>query len=215
MAKRKPGPNDGREAERILDAALCLADAEGWNNLRLRTVAEASGVTLAELRRHYRDQDAIADAWFRRAQDAMLAAPPTDFFERPVRDRLMFLLERWFGALAPHHRVTADMLRAKMWYAHPHHYVPMVFNLSRLIQWLRDAAGMDAGGRQRQIEEIGLSLLFVAALRLWCRDDSAEQERTHAWLDRRLRQADRSAACMFCKSRRTETTHPHPSSSSG
>ena len=89
------------------------------------------------------------------------------------------------------------MLSAKLWIFHPHHYVPMVFNLSRLIQWLRDLAGLDAGGRRKQIEETGLTALFLATLAVWCRDDTENQERTRAFLKRRLAQADGLMTRLF------------------
>ena len=104
---------------------------------------------------------------------------------------------RWFDALTPHRRVTAEMLAAKMWVFHPHHYVPMVFSLSRLIQWLRDAAGLDAAGRRRQLEESGLTVLFLATLAVWCRDESEGQERTKAFLRRRLERADAVMTRLF------------------
>ncbi len=183
--------------ERILKAALAIAEEEGWASVGLSAVAARAKVPLAELRRHYRDTDAIADAWFRVGLDAMLAPLPRGFSRRPPDERLEILMRRWFDALAPHRRVTAEMLSAKMWIFHPHHYVPMVFNLSRLIQWLRDAAGLDAGGRRRQVEETGLTVLFLATLAVWCRDDSENQERTRAFLKRRLAQADGLMARLF------------------
>jgi AcrR family transcriptional regulator len=175
---------------RILEAALSLAEADGWEAVSFTRLGSRLGMSLVELRRHYRDQDAIADAWFRRGQDAMLAPTPAGFRNRPARDRLEMLMLRWFDALSPRRRVTAEMLGSKLWVFHPHHYVPMVFNLSRLIQWLRDAAGLTAGGTRRQAEEIGLTLTFVATLAVWCRDDSDDQARTRAFLKARLDQAD-------------------------
>ena len=59
-------------AERIVDAALDFAEEVGWEGLRLRQVAARLDVPLAEVLVHYRDLDAIADAWFRRAWSAML-----------------------------------------------------------------------------------------------------------------------------------------------
>ena len=52
---------------RILDVALELAEDTGWDALRLRRVAERLDLPLAEVLVHYRDLDALADAWFRRA----------------------------------------------------------------------------------------------------------------------------------------------------
>ena len=190
--KAKTGVQD-----RILKAALAIAGEEGWASADLSAVAAWAKVPVSELRRHFRDTDAIADAWFRVGLDAMLAPPPRGFSRRPAAARLEILMRRWFDALAPHRRVTAEMLSAKLWIFHPHHYVPMVFNLSRLIQWLRDLAGLDAGGLRKQIEETGLTALFLATLAVWCRDDTENQERTRAFLKRRLAQADGLMARLF------------------
>lgn len=166
--------------DRILDTALALADELGWENVRLRVVADRLGVPMADVLAHYRDRDAVADAWFRRALDAMLAAPPGP----PGGARVRLLLLRWLDALAPHRRVTGEMLRGKLYPSHPHHWVPLIFDLSRTVQWLRDAAGLDAGGIRRQAEEIGLTALFLAILAVWVNDDSEGQRRTRDCLER-------------------------------
>ena len=106
---------------------------------------------------------------------------------------------RWFDALAPRRDVTAQMLAAKMWPFHPHHWVPMIFDLSRTILWLRDAAALDATPPRRQVEEVGLSALFLATLAVWARDDTAGQERTRRFLSRRLGAADRVMTRVFAR----------------
>ena len=177
--------------QRIVDAALDLAEEVGWDGLRLRRVAERLDVPLTEVLVHYRDLDAVADAWFRRAWAAMLAPPPGDFAARPARERLYLMTMRWFDALAPHRDVTGQILAAKLYPSHPHHWAPLAFNLSRSIHWLREAALLDATGRRRQMEEVGLSALFLATVAVWRRDDTPDQARTRRFLSRRLEDADR------------------------
>jgi AcrR family transcriptional regulator len=197
---RKSGGAPRRDlADRILETALEMAEDDGWSALRLRNVAAALDIPLAEVLNHYRDIDAVADAWFRRAWDAMLQPPPDGFADLPPPERLEIVILRWLDALAPHRRVTGEMLRAKMWYAHPHHWVPAVFNLSRTIHWIRDAAMLDARGRQRQMEEIGLTALFLATLQVWLRDESEGQDRTRAFLRKRLEDADRLMAAVWVR----------------
>ena len=177
---------------RIVDTAIEMAEEIGWGNVRLREVATQLDISLAELQVHYRDLDAVANAWFGRAWQAMLAPPPEDFASRPATERLYLLLMRWFDALAPHREVTSQMIGEKLHLPHPHHWVPMIFNLSRTIQWLRDAALLDAGGRRREIEEIGLTALFLATLAVWRRDKTPDQERTRSFLRQRLAWSDRA-----------------------
>ena len=93
----------------------------------------------------------MADAWFQGAWEAMLATPPEGFTDLPVEERLYLLLCRCLTLWPPRHRVTGEMLKEKIYLSHPHHWVPLIFNLSRTIQWLRDAALLDAQGRRRQV----------------------------------------------------------------
>lgn len=198
-----------RLAHRIVDTALEIAEEVGWDGVRLRRVAERLGVSLADVRDHYRDLDAVANAWFRRASAAMLAPPPEGFAELAARERIHIVMLRWFDALAGHRRVTAEMISTKIYPSHPHHWVPLVFNLSRTIQWLRDGAILDAVGRRRQVEEVGLTWLFGATLYCWARDDSPGQERTREFLARQLGAADRAMAWLWPpRARRAAVTIP-------
>ena len=184
-------------AKQILDAVLADAEANGWDAVRLRRVAETLGCSLAALQIRFRDLDAVADAWFARAGRAMVAPVDADFPGRPAPERLQILIMRWFDALAPHRRVSRDMLRGKLYPGHPHHWGPLIFNLSRTIHWLRDAAALDATGRRRQIEEIGLTSLFLATLAVWCRDRSEGQAETRRFLESALQRSDRLLGRLF------------------
>jgi AcrR family transcriptional regulator len=175
----------------IVDRALELAEDRGWGEVTLRQVAADLGVPLAQIYQHYRDLDAVADAWFARALQEMLRPPEPGFPDLPARERLYLVLLRWFEANGPRRRVVGEMIRAKLHPPHPHHWVPMIFSLSRLIQWLREVALLEAGGRRRQVEEVGLTLLFLATLRVWLADSSENQEVTRRFLRRRLERADR------------------------
>jgi AcrR family transcriptional regulator len=197
--KRKASTIDPELRERIVDAAMDLAEDVGWDNVRLGDVAGRLGIGLAEVAGQYRDLDAVANAWFGRARAAMLAPLPAESVRWTASERLETLMLRWFDALAPRRDVTAQMLAAKMWPFHPHHWVPMIFDLSRTILWLRDAAALDATPPRRQVEEVGLSALFLATLAVWARDDTAGQERTRRFLGRRLGAADRVMTRVFAR----------------
>lgn len=192
-------PNRKPTRAQILKAALELAEIEGWNHWVLGSLADHMGVAVNDIRKHFTDPNAISDAWFASALDAMLAKPPEDFADWPVKERLAFLMERWFDTLAPHRRVTAEMLAAKLHLPHIHHWGPAVFHLSRQIQLMRDAALLRREGRRREIEEIGLTALFLFTLAVWCRDSSQGQARTRRRLTRWLNRADKVMACLYGK----------------
>ena len=177
--------------DRIIDAALELAEERGWANVRLYQVAERAGVPLATIGTEFRDQDALANAWFARALKAVERIPPEALAGQPAAERLQLVIMRWFEELAPHREVTGEMLRAKLYPSHPQHWMPLVFDLSRLVHWFLDAARIASTGRARQLAEIGLTGIVLASLRVWLSDDSADSERTRSYLLRRLDAADR------------------------
>ncbi len=185
-------PSRAESLERTLvDAAVARGHAVGWDRVRLADIAQDSKVPVSEVLGVYRDLDAVAGAWFARATSAMADAGARNAGQAP-KERIEAAMLAWFDALAPHRRVSAQMLRAKLYPAHPHHWVPMVLSLSRTVQLLRDVTGLGAMGRRRQIEEIGLSALFVAALGVWCNDESDGQKKTRAFIARWLAAADRA-----------------------
>jgi len=210
MPTRKP------TRAQILKAAVELAETEGWNHWALGPLADHMGAAVNDIRKHFADPNAITDAWFGEALDAMLAEPPEGFVDWPVKERLAFLMERWFDTLAPHRRVTAEMLAAKLHLPHIHHWGPAVFHLSRQIQLMRDAALLRREGRRREIEEIGLTLLFLMTLAVWCRDASAGQVRTKRRLTRWLTRADRVMACLNrCRAKQATDYRPADASAVG
>jgi AcrR family transcriptional regulator len=173
----------------ILDEALAQAEREGWENVRLRSVAGALGIPLAEVFARFRDADSVADALFARLLRAMLAPPddPAAFAVAPPHERAIEVLWRWFRAALPHRRTVAAMLAVKAWPSHPHTWVPMVFNLSRLIHWARDTARLDRGGIARMVEEVGLTAAFLATLARFVTDTSEGAARTRRVLEAAVR----------------------------
>ena len=124
------------------------------------------------------------------------------FADLPARERVYLVMMCWFEAQRDERAVVGQMLSTKLYPSHPHHWVPLVFNLSRLIQWQREVSCLDATGRRRQVEEVGLTLLFLAALRIWLRDDSPDFAVTRRFLRQRLKSADRLLAAAFPHSSR-------------
>jgi AcrR family transcriptional regulator len=196
----RPPPPDPL-AERVIDATLDLAEEVGWHDVRLFQVAERLDVPLAEIARRFRDQDAIANAWFARARMALLVSPD-ELRALPPPERLHIVMSRWLDALAPRREVSADMLKEKLWPAHPHHWVPMAFDLSRLMHWFLDAALIASTGPRRAAAEVGLTLIFLATLRRWVADPSPSQMHSKAFLRRQLELADRALGLVSPRNRR-------------
>jgi AcrR family transcriptional regulator len=186
VARRPPPEAPAVEPDRILEVALALAEEKGFDQLRLSEVAERAGVPLSEVAALFPDPNAIADAWFARALDAVWSTPAELLADPDPAVRLERVMLRWFEALAPHRALTGAMIRAKLWPSHPHHWVPMIFALSRLVHAFLDVARVPGRGAERAAQEIGGTLVTLETLALFLTDPTLGFERARAALHRSL-----------------------------
>lgn len=194
MSSMRKKTRDPRE--RVLDAALALAQERSWEAVRLHEVARRAGLALEDVRRVFREKEEVADAWFDRADAALLArAAAGDLDSAALPVRITELLMAWFGALAPHRRVARQVLLGKLEPGHLHVQIPALLRVSRTVQWLREAAGRDVAGLARALEETALSAIFVAAVVTWLGDTSVDSVRTRRFVQRRVTEAQWLAWC--------------------
>jgi AcrR family transcriptional regulator len=179
-------------ADRIVDEAIRQAEMHGWQAVRLSEVARSLELPMSVVLERFRDMDDVANAWFQRGWRAMLAEKPETFDDWPERVRIEHCLQAWFDAFGAHRHVTVQMLRTKAHLPHLHTWVPMVFDLSRTVQWLREASRLEAryGTRRAQVEEMALTSLFLAALAVWSTDHTTGQRRTRRFIEKRLKRGE-------------------------
>ncbi len=186
------GMNDETElGQAILEAALRLAESSSWEDLRLRDVAADMGITLDKIREHYRQKDDLAEAWFDRADSAMLGAVTALETEQlSSRECLQRAIMSWLSALSAHRRITREMLLYKLEFGHIHLQALGIMRISRTVQWMREAAYQQSTGVRRALEETVLTSVYLITFAYWLRDDSPGAERTRRLLESSLRQAE-------------------------
>jgi AcrR family transcriptional regulator len=177
--------------ERILDTAVTQAQHRSWEALRLHDVARELGISLDDIRRCFQEKETLVDAWFDRADAAMLArATDPAFLALPPRDRLKQLLLSWLAPLAANKRVTREMILNKLEPGHLHYQFGGLLRISRTVQWWREAARRDATLPRRAIEEAILTGVYLAAFVKWLSDVADNTAATEAFLDRLLAGAE-------------------------
>jgi AcrR family transcriptional regulator len=182
--------------DRILDKALEKAEAASWEKLHLHEVAEALDIALDEIRQYFPQKDDLVEAWFDRADRALLSAVHSeDFLDLPLDERLHQVIVSWLDALAPHHRLTREMLGYKFEFGHIHLQVLGIMRISRTVQWFSEAARHDSTGLQRIIDECVLTTIYLTTFARWLFDDSANCRNSKKFLNAALRQWRRTG-CM-------------------
>ena len=187
-----------RQPKDVVTTALDLAVRRGWRNVSLNDIAAAANVSLAELHGSYRSRAAIVAAFWRRIDEAVLAAGNAE--GDAARDRLFDVLMRRFDAMAPHKAgVTAVLHDAGR---DPVASLCGVRRLCASMTWMLEAAGIRSAGPGFAAQATGLAAVYLSTLRVWLGDDSADMARTMKALDMGLRRAERLVRLCDCLPRR-------------
>src|SRR5438105_5445965 len=82
--------------ESIVEAALVLGKQRGWDAVHVYDIADAMHVRVADIERHYRNKDEIAEAWLRRADQSIAErANEPGWMALSVRERLSRAMRAW------------------------------------------------------------------------------------------------------------------------
>ncbi len=175
--------------DRILDNALEQAEASSWEQLHLHAAAEALNITLDEIRQYFPQKDDLVEAWFDRADRALLStARPENFLDLSLNERLHQVIAGWLDVLAPHRRLTREMLAYKFEFGHIHLQSLGLMRISRTVQWFREAAYHDSTGLQRIVDECALTAIYLTTFARWLFDDSANSQKSKGVLNTALHQ---------------------------
>lgn len=177
-------------AGQILDSALRLADVCGWERLHLFDIAADLGVGLDAIAVHYQEKDQLVEAWFDRADRAMLSRAQADDLSGLSADkRLEELLIAWLDSLAAHRAVTGQMLLYKLEPGHIHLQLLGLLRISRTVQWWREAARRQTHHLYRIVEESLLTGVYLRSFIHWLRHPEENAADFRALLRSQLRSA--------------------------
>lgn len=178
--------NGAGTPDHIIDTTMELIAGRGWRNVALGDIAAASGLSLAQLYAIFPSKLAVLDAFERRINEQTLAGG-TDAGDT-IRDRLFELVMRRLDALAPHKAAVRALVRdlprdpAAVLCAGP--------RFLNAMRWMAESAGVETGGIAGLLRIKGLTAVYLATLRAWLGDESADNTKTLAALDRALKQAE-------------------------
>ena len=183
--------------DKILQTALSMAERQAWEAIHLHEIAAKLGISLDQIRSYYPQKDDLVEAWFDRADHAVLDNIPTEeFLQLTDIERLHRIMMTWFETLARYRRVTRDMLRYKLEFGHIHLQVLGIMRISRTVQWFREAAQQNSTDLIRILEEVGTTGIFLMSFSRWLYDDSPGFQTTRSFLDTLLQQAEKCAQVL-------------------
>lgn len=197
---------------KIVKAAMDLASERGWRGLSMAEIAEAAKLSLADTYTECRSKAAIASAFTAMMDETVLGAGARFGADDSARDRLFDVLMRRFDAMRPYRDGLAAMLRDRG--TRPVANLCAGARLMRSMTWMLEAAEIPTGGLGGRLRVKGTAGVYLSVLPVWFRDDTEDQSRTMAALDRRLERAERMAGLLW-RGRRTGDAAPPPAGPAG
>jgi AcrR family transcriptional regulator len=194
LPRRPTTAPQGTDREKIIAAFLNLLAEKRIEHIGFAEIAEAAGVSLAQLRGEFPSALAILAAHVKSVDRAVLSEDFSDVEEEEPRERLFDVLMRRLEILAPHREAVRSLLRS----ARRNPPLALLLNAMavRSQQWMLTAAGIGASGPHGMIRAQGLAALYGGVLRTWIHDDDPGLARTMAALDRSLARGQRFAGLL-------------------
>ncbi len=177
------------DVDRVIDAMLARIAADGWRPLSLAGIAAEAGLPIVRVYRVFPSKAAVLCGLFRRVDEAVLTASADLTDDERPRDRVFDILMRRFDALHPY-KPALFVLRREL-PADPPSALAVGAALLRSMRWMLEGAGVATGGLSGAIAVKLTTAAYLAAARVWLRDDSPDLAPTMAALDQRLRAFER------------------------
>lgn len=176
----------------ILDHALKLAMESSWETFSLSELASQSHHSLVEIKRIFRSKDDMAEAFFNRADEAMLSlSEDSEFSALSKSERLVKCVMTWFNALTPYRAIVKEMMAYKLEPGHFHLQAHGVTRVSRTVQWFLEVSHRNHTGLKRVADEIAVTSAYITAFAYFLYDDSENHNDTQALLNKFVRKIDK------------------------
>ncbi|MFO1112780.1 MAG: TetR family transcriptional regulator [Rhodospirillales bacterium] len=192
-------------AEKLIAAALALAEERGWRAVSLADVAKRAAVPLSDCYRLIPDKAALLCRLLAATDEHMLrhgAADPHD----NTRDRLFDVMMRRFDALQSRRQGMIAILRDLPF--DPGSALRLLPRLRRSVVWMLEAAGISTAGLRGAVRVRVLGGVYLCGLRAWIDDETADMARTMATLDKALRRVERLADMLPRRAGRRDQDEP-------
>ena len=189
-SEAKSPPTDARG--KIVDALMDLAAERRFEDISVRDISKAAGVSLADFRDAFPSKGAVLAGFTRRIDRIVLAQDDGELSEESSRERLFDVLMRRLEAMTPYReglREVAAWLRREPTAALAMNQVAM-----NSMRFMLEAAGIEAEGASGAIKLQGLTLAWGRVLQVWLDDDEPTLSKTMAELDRVLTRGERAVA---------------------
>jgi ubiquinone biosynthesis protein COQ9 len=182
----------------VLEQAITLARQNSWESFSLTELASLLDCSLSDIKQFYRSKDDMAEAFFNRADDAMLNLTSTEEYRNLTSDdKLLECIMAWFESLAPYRPLVRELLAYKLEPGHFHLQAHGITRISRTVQWFIEVSDRKNTGLKRIADEVAVTSAYLASFSFFLFDNSEKHANTRALLKSLLRKINQGHQLFF------------------
>ena len=188
-SEAKSSPPDTRG--KIVDALMELAAERRFEDISVRDICQAAGVSLADFRDAFPSKGAVLAGFSRRIDRAVLEQDTGELADESPRERLFDVLMRRLEAMAPYR----EGVREAIAWLRREPVAAMAMNQAAMnsMRFMLEAAGIEAHGASGALKLQGLALAWGRVIQVWLDDEEPGLSKTMAELDRVLTRGEQAA----------------------
>jgi ubiquinone biosynthesis protein COQ9 len=181
--------DDFSKRSKAVQAALDLAKERRWADIGLADIAQAAGLSVADLRREFSCKTDILRAFQAELDAAVLAKPRPVGGASTPRDRVFDIVMARFEAMQPYKPALKRI--SSYLYCRPGEAATLLCSSLASQYWMLAGAGAKLDGPGGAVRVTGLAAIYGKVFRVWLDDDTPSLDRTMAALDKRLGRGER------------------------
>ena len=198
MTEKRPAPTDA-----LIEAALALAAEGRWREIGLDEIAERAGVSQLAAYRLTPDKGSVLAAFMRSVDADLIAQADPEWVTAPVKDRLFDIIMSRPDLLEPHRAALTPLMSGVGLGVGSG--LALARQLPQSVSRMLNASGLSGRRTVHMLRVKTLSVVYLATLRSWLKDESEDRSATMATLDRLL---DRAMPVLLMGAEREEERNP-------
>jgi AcrR family transcriptional regulator len=175
---------------RVVAALLKLAGERRWQDISMLDIADAAGLSLADLRKEFERKSQILSSFGYMVDEDVLRKAPRRPAAQEKRDAVFEVVMSRFDALMPYRAALKSASDGGALDG------SLLKSLMRSQAAMLQAAGIDTEGPGGAVRVAGLAGVFTRTFRTWLDDTDPGMARTMAALDRQLRSGERTLSMV-------------------
>ncbi len=174
--------------DKLTDAMMALIATHGWPAATLDKIADAAGVSLYDMAGDIQNRFDLLDHFGRTANARALKISEEEGGSQAVRDKLFSVLMARFDVVLPHKAAIRNLRKSAQ--RDPGLALYFAKSVPSYLSFLLEASGVSTASLGGCIKARGFTALYLKVVQVWLDDETEDQAKTMAAVDKMLADAE-------------------------